>query len=298
MDLKKTQARVLRIASRRIGAALLQGNFDWVTVGKVVQDIATIKDLGLKGQDSSLQPLVLLLWTVLVAFGTVSLSTRVEWPIVTNGFLVTDLSSLQALQLTALSPDPREEESAIRRAEGGGVDPAHTEVGIDLRQNEGEELRVPHVAIIIAALEAVQVLAEAHDTRNLSMLVQLYCLQRTSTTETSSVHSVRSSISTEDVAHSVSEAAGQVLVKLGMKLRQSNNATGDASKAGQKLLEMLLPNLRSTSGEFILLYARTCCNTNEQGLMRVLVCLYVHTKCMHCVRTKPFLICNTYTNSQ
>ena len=160
------------------------------------------------------------------------------------------------------------------------MEPAHTEVRIDVCQNEGEKLRVPHVALIIAALEAVQVLAEAHDTRILSLLVQLYSLK---TTETSSVHYVRSSISTEDVSQSVSEAAGQVLVKLAMKLRHqvSNNATGDASKAGQKLLEMLLPHLRSPSSEFILLYAGTCCNTNEQGLMRMLVCLYVHTKCMH-----------------
>jgi hypothetical protein len=216
----------------------------------------------------------------LVTLGTVSRSTRVEWPIVTNGFLVTDLSLLQALQLTALSPDPRKEESATRRAEGGGVDPAHTltEVGIDLRQNEGEELRVPHVALIIIALESVQVLAEAHDTHILSLLVQPYSLK---TTKTSSVHSVRSCISTEDVAQSVSEAVGQVLVKLAMKLRQSNNATGDASQAGQKLLQMLLPHLRSPSGEFILLYAGTCHNTNEQGLMRVLVCLYVRTKYIH-----------------
>ena len=107
------------------------------------------------------------------------------------------------------------------------MEPAHTEVGIDLRQNEGEELHVPHVALI---LEAVQVLAEAHA---LSLLVHLYSLK---TTETSSVHSVRSSISTEDVAQSVSEAAGQVLVKLAMKLRHqvsSGNATGDASKLGR-----------------------------------------------------------------
>ena len=113
------------------------------------------------------------------------------------------------------------------------MEPAHTEVRIDVCQNEGEKLRVPHVALIIAALEAVQVLAEAHDTRILSLLVQLYSLK---TTETSSVHSVRSSISTEDVAPSVSEAVGQVLVKLAMKLRHqvsSGNATGDASKLGR-----------------------------------------------------------------
>ena len=42
-DVKKTQARVFRIASRRIGEALLRRNFDWVTIDKVVQDIATIK---------------------------------------------------------------------------------------------------------------------------------------------------------------------------------------------------------------------------------------------------------------
>ncbi len=89
------------------------------------------------------------------------------------------------------------------------MDPAHTvtEVGIDLRQNEGEELRVPHVALIITALETVQVLVEAHDTRILSLLVQLYSLK---TTETSSVHSVRSCISTEDVTQSASETAGTV----------------------------------------------------------------------------------------
>ena len=69
-DVKKTQARVFRIASRRIGEALLRRNFDWVTIDKVVQDIATIKDLGRIGPYSSLQPLVLPLWTVLVTFGT------------------------------------------------------------------------------------------------------------------------------------------------------------------------------------------------------------------------------------
>jgi hypothetical protein len=56
-------------ASRRIGTALLQEDLEgrWKEIGKLVQDIETIKTLGEKGEDSHLQPLVLLLHMTLMA---------------------------------------------------------------------------------------------------------------------------------------------------------------------------------------------------------------------------------------
>jgi hypothetical protein len=74
----------------------------------LVGDTQTIKCLGTPGDDSSLQPLFLLLWTRLVAdgyFGDPDSQTDapVHWPVSVNGFQVTDVSLYQALELQALA---------------------------------------------------------------------------------------------------------------------------------------------------------------------------------------------------
>jgi hypothetical protein len=79
----------------------------------LVGDTQTIKCLGTPGDDSSLQPLFLLLWTRLVAdgyFGNPDSQTDApfHWPVSVNGFQVTDVSLYQALELQALASTPSE----------------------------------------------------------------------------------------------------------------------------------------------------------------------------------------------
>ena len=90
-------------ASRRIAAALLGEDIEgqWTKIGKLCQDIETIKSCSLPGQDANLQPLILLLYTALQAKSEID--CHVQWPVYVNGLRVTDISLLQALRITALN---------------------------------------------------------------------------------------------------------------------------------------------------------------------------------------------------
>ena len=55
--------------SRRISATVLRGGLegDWRVVKRVVDDFQSLGELGRPGEDVVLQPLVLLLWAIVMA---------------------------------------------------------------------------------------------------------------------------------------------------------------------------------------------------------------------------------------